>query len=396
MKVLLAHNFYRSSAPSGEDSVYQNEKAMLQKRFDVITFERYNDDIDDSSIAKKIKLALNGAWSNATYNQLTALIRSTQPDIAHFHNTFPQISPSAFAACQDNHIPVVQTLHNYRFICPNALLLRNDKPCEKCIHGSLLWSLKYRCYRDSLLATGAQAWTIASNRWRGTYVNNVNRYIALTSFAADKLMLGGLPENRIEVKPNFLPFVPAMGKGEGNYAVYVGRLSEEKGVKTLIHTWKNFSDLPLKILGDGPLRPYLEQFVHQNQLSVEFLGYCSKDKIIECVGNAIFQIIPSNWYEGFPMVALEAYACGTPLIVSRIGSLDEIVKDDVTGVKFEPGNVTDLTHCIHKLLSNNKLIADMRVQARKLFLNHFTEEKNLEIIEKIYKNALADYKVQSS
>jgi glycosyltransferase involved in cell wall biosynthesis len=391
MKVLLAHNFYRSSAPSGEDSVYRNEKNMLENKLDVVCYERHNDNIDDSSFHKKIKLGLDGAWSKRTYNDLTQLIHKTRPDVAHFHNTFPQISSSAYAACQDNGVPVVQTLHNFRFICPNALLLREGRPCEDCLNDSLIHSLRHRCYRDSVLATGAQVWTITSNRWRGTYINNVNRYIALTSFAADKFASAGLPEDRIEIKPNFLPETPDIGKGEGGYALYVGRLSEEKGVKTLIEAWQNLPDLRLKVLGDGPLRQELEATVDHLKLPIEFLGYCTKEQIIKTVSSAVFQIIPSTWYEGFPMVALEAYACGTPLVVSQIGSLNEIVIDGETGVKFQPGNAAKLLETIANLLSDDKRLALMRNKARSLFKECYTAESNFSQLMVIYQNAILDF-----
>jgi len=391
MKVLLAHNFYRSSAPSGEDSVYRNEKLMLGEYLDVIPFERYNDDIDDSTLSKKIKLALDGAWSKRTYKDLTQLIRKTRPDVAHFHNTFPQISPSAFAACQDNGVPVVQTLHNYRFICPNALLLREGKICEDCLGGNLWPAIQHRCYRDSLLATAAQIWTIASNRRKGTYNNLVNKYIALTSFAADKLILGGLPSERIEIKPNFLPIVPSIGSGDGGYAVYVGRLSEEKGVRTLINAWKELGAFPLKILGDGPLRDELEVKVTQLGLPVEFLGYCQSEKIFNIVGNATFQIIPSEWYEPFGMVALEGYASGTPIIASRIGSLDEIVKEGKTGLKFQAGNAVELVKAVKLLLDDQKGLKQMRVNARNLFLQNYSSESNYKALLQIYQDAINDY-----
>ena len=391
MKILLAHNFYRSSAPSGEDAVYKNEKHLLQEKHDLVCYEQFNDNIDDSTLQKKLKLGLDAGWSARTYEELTLLIHKSKPDVAHFHNTFPQITPSAFAACQDNNVPVVQTLHNYRFICPNALLLRNDRPCEDCINGTLIHAMKHRCYRNSLLATSAQVWTIASNRLRGTYVNNVNRYIALTHFASQKFSSAGLPRNRIEVKPNFLLDAPIMGKGNGGYAVYVGRLSEEKGVKTLINAWDKITGLPLKILGEGPLREEMQAKVNESELPIEFLGYCSKKKILDTISDAVIQIIPSHCYEGLPMVALEAYACGTPLIVSRIGSLDEIVKDGETGMKFNTGNDRDLAKAVLELTSDQKRLISMREHARRLFEEKYTPDINFQQLMAIYQDAIADF-----
>lgn len=390
MKVLLGHNFYRSSAPSGEDGVFRNELALLESRVEVVAFIRRNDDIDESTLRKKIRLALNGAWSQQTYDELSTLIRATRPDIAHFHNTFPQISASAYAACRDNRVPVVQTLHNYRYVCPGALLMRDGKPCESCLGGplGLLPALARRCYRGSLSATGAQVYAIAANRLRDRY-GLVNRYIALTEFAAAKLAQGGLPRERIVVKPNFLPKPPPVGEG-GGYAIYVGRLTPEKGVGTLLRAWRDLRDLPLKIVGDGSERGEYERFAAAEGLPVEFLGYRSQAEILRLVGGARFQAVPSEWYEGFPMVVLEAYACGTPVLAARIGSLDEIVADGVAGLKFTPGDADDLATQARRLLALPDP-ARMRRRVRQTFDDHYTADKNLNRLLDIYEHVIADF-----
>jgi glycosyltransferase involved in cell wall biosynthesis len=393
MKVLLAHDFYRSSAPSGEDAVFHNERALLENNgVEVIPFERFNDSIDDSTLSQRIQLTMNTVWSEKTYRELTTVIRGVRPDIAHFHNTFPLISPSAYAACQENDVPVVQTLHNFRFICANALLMRDGRPCEDCVGTNLLPALRHRCYRGSLSATGALVWMIASNRWRGSYSNNVDRYIALTQFAAGRLVQGGLPENRMAIKPNFLPDTPTVGKGGGNYAVYVGRLTDEKGVRTLLSAWRLVKGLTLKIIGDGSLRSELEEFVARENLDVQFLGFCGKTEILEVIGRAEFQIVPSEWYEGFPMVILEAYACGTPVIASRIGSLDEIIEEGITGLKFEAGNPIDLAEKIHTLLSDHGHLSTLRKNARALFEEKYAPDKNFSMLMEIYQRAIDHYK----
>ena len=165
MKILLCHNFLRSSSPSGEDAVYRNERSLLEAHgHELSVFERFNDHIDESTLMKRLKLGLDTAWSKQTYQELSKLIKGIQPDVVHFHNTFPMISPSAYVACHDNHVPVVQTLHNYRLICPNGLLLRNGHPCEDCVGTSLIPALWHRCYRGSLAATGAITWMLARHR----------------------------------------------------------------------------------------------------------------------------------------------------------------------------------------------------------------------------------------
>lgn len=390
MKILLAHNFYRSSAPSGEDGVYRNERAMLSRREDLIVYERHNDDIDDSTLRRKLGLALDGAWSRRTYDELRNLIRHTRPDVAHFHNTFPQISPSAYAACRDNGVPVVQTLHNYRLICPNALLLRDGKPCEDCVGKSLWPALWHRCYRGSLLATGAQVWALTSNRWRRSYQTLVNRYIALTDFAAERLIAGGLPAERMVIKPNFLPDPPEPGLGDGGYAIYVGRFSEEKGIRTLLQAWRSVEKLPLKLVGDGPLRELVLSHIQTPDAAIEWLGYLDRDAILSWVRGAAMQIVPSEWYEGFPMVILEAYACGTPVIASRIGSLAEVVREGQTGFRFEAGDAAGLAQLVNGLVADPDRLAGMRQSVRAHFEAHFTEQKNYQRLIQIYQTVLEE------
>jgi glycosyltransferase involved in cell wall biosynthesis len=390
MKVLLGHNFYRTSAPSGEDAVVRNERQLLERGgVEVVPFEKYNDDIDESSFVKRVRLALDTSWSKKTYNELRSAIRHSRPDLVHFHNTFPQISPSAYAACRDSGVPVVQTLHNYRTVCANALLLRDGKRCEECLGGNPIPALQHRCYRGSLAATSAIAWTIASNRARGVYNNLVDTYIALSDFAAKKLADGGLPVRRIVVKPNFLPDPPPLRAGGGGYAVYVGRLSEEKGVRTLISAWELIDDVPLVVVGDGSLRAELEQQVHEKRLNVKFTGFLDKEAVFRAVGNAMLQVIPSECYENFPMVILEAFACGTPVLVSGIGSMDEIVDEGVVGFKFEPGNKFDLARKVKLLARVPDRLAHVRELARQKLLNEYSAAANFEKLLSIYEATLA-------
>jgi glycosyltransferase involved in cell wall biosynthesis len=388
MKVLLVHDHYRSAAPSGEDQVFRNEVQLLASRgIEVRTFERFNDEIDDSTLINRIHLARETAWSNRIYLELTETLRRTTPDIVHFHNTFPLISPSAYLACQRLRIPVVQTLHNFRLICPGGLLLRNGAPCEDCVGASLLPALRHRCYRDSLPATGAVVWMLQRNRWNGSYETLVDRYVALTHFAADRLIRGGIPKDRIRIKPNFLPDAIVPGQGDGGYVVYVGRLSEEKGVQTLLNAWRQLPEIPLKILGEGPLRPSLQETAARHRLPVEFLGYCDRTTIMREIGRAAFQIVPSEWYEGFPMVVVEAYASGTPIVASRIGSLDEIIEDHVTGMKFTPGDSQNLAATVKTLWHNPHARMALRRGARQAFEQRYSAPANFTTLMDIYHSA---------
>jgi glycosyltransferase involved in cell wall biosynthesis len=396
MRILLAHNFYRSSAPSGEDAVYRNERALLESKNEIISYERFNDDIDESTLGRKFRLAMEGAWSRHTYQDFAALIKKNPPDIAHFYNTFPLISPSAYAACRDNGVPVIQTVQNYRLVCPNGLLLRGGKPCEDCFGTNFLPAIRYRCYRESLPATGAIVWGLLNNRWRGTYNNLVTRYIAPTQFGAIKLVQGGLPKHLMEVKPNFLPVMPTPGTGSGGYALFAGRLSSEKGLRTLLEAWKSVKGLPLKIAGEGPLRQELQSFASMQNLPIEFLGYVSYSDVLALTRDAGFLVVPSEWYEGFPMVVVQALACGTPVIASRLGSLDEIVEEGKTGLKFEAGNPKDLTIRVNELASDRSRLARMRVHARTAFEERYTAEINYSQLMEIYQGAICDFRGQKA
>ncbi len=397
MKILLAHNFYRSSAPSGEDMVYRNERALLEQSdvFTVIPYERHNDDIDESTLAKQLRLAINGIWSRRTYREVSDLIRCERPDLAHFHNTFPQISPSAYAACRDNGVPVVQTLHNFRYVCPQAMLLRNGSPCEDCLGGSVLPALRHRCYRGSLAATLAQVCTITFNRWRGSY-GLVNRYLALTRVASRKLMDGGFPARKLTVKPNFLNDPPLPGNGEGGYAVFVGRLSPEKGLRTLLAAWRLNPALPLKIVGTGPLEEELRRTALAERLPVEFLGYRGRADIYDIVGRAELMVVPSEWYEGFPMVVLEALACGTPVVASRLGSLSEVVVEGITGVHFTAGDPVDLAGAVNQLRSDRLVLSAMRQRCRARFDQNYTADHARTALIEIYTAVCQEYRRKST
>lgn len=385
MKVLLGHNFYRSSAPSGEDTAFRNERDLLRHNgVDVVSYEVFNDRIDTTSLTRRVKLALDTAWSRETYEAVSRLVKRTRPDIAHFHNTFPQISPSAYAACRDNGVPVVQTLHNFRFICPGGLLLRDGHPCEDCVGTTLMPALRHRCYRSSLPATGALVWMLIRNRLEGTYQTQVNCYIALTEFAAGRLIAGGIPKDRICIKPNFAPDIAEPGPGNGGYAVFVGRLSAEKGLRTLIAAWEFLREIPLKIVGDGPLRGELTEYVLRKRLPIQFLGLCARPAVLHAVRHALVQVIPSECYEGFPMVVPEAYACGTPVVCSRIGSLEEIVREGETGAGFEAGNAVDLARTVQHLVDDPAGLLRMREHARSEFLARYTSARNFHLLMEIY------------
>src|ERR1700722_14153207 len=397
MKVLLVHNRYRTSAPSGEDSAVRNEQRMLEKRgVSVVAFDRCNDDIDRSSAAARAAAAANTIWSRRSRREMLAAVRRGRPDIVHVHNTFAMLSPSVYGACRAEGVPVVQTLHNFRFFCPSALFLRDGRPCEECVDRSLLQSVRHRCYRGSAGATATLAAMLSLHRAIGTYANDVDRYITLTEFGRCKAIKGGIAEHKLVVKPNFVPDPPPMGAAAAapgaavRYVVYVGRLLEGKGAETLVAAWRHLPSVRLMVVGDGALRPELEATARRERLNVEFAGVQGRDAVMKAIANAAFLIMPSVCYETFGLAIAEAYACGTPVLASRIGSLNELVNEGVTGRKFTAGDSEDLARGVRAMLADEVSLRRMRAAARAYFEAHLTEDKNFSQLMRIYSDVIAE------
>jgi glycosyltransferase involved in cell wall biosynthesis len=389
MRVLQVHNRYRTSAPSGEDAAVRNERRMLESRgIEVINFDRCNDDIDESSLTSRVAVAANTIWSQRSRGELKQVLRRSRPDVVHVHNTFSMLSPSIYGACKAEGIPVVQTLHNFRFFCPGALLLRDGKPCEECLDRSLLRSVRHRCYRGSFAATATLASMLTVHRALGTFQNHIDRYIALSQFARSKMLKGGIAESKIVVKPNFVPDPPAAGAGAGGYVAYVGRLLEGKGAETLVAAWRELPSLRLKIVGDGALRPALEGIARRENLNIEFTGSKSHADVLRIISDAKLLIMPSVCYETFGLVIAEAFACGTPVLASRLGSMEELVDEGVTGRKFVAGDPAELARGVRLMLGDELELCRMRIQARAYFERHLTESRNFALLMGIYREVV--------
>lgn len=392
MKILLGHCFYRSSAPSGEDAVYRNEKQLLiDNGHTVIPLELQNDDIKADGLIGKLRVGFETGWSKRSYEIVMQQLSHHKPDIAHFHNIFPQLSPSVYQACRDAGIPAVQTLHNYRYLCPNALLMREGKPCELCIDHGIYNAVRYRCYRDSLLATLPLARMIIKNRRNGVFAT-VNRYIALTEFARSRFITAGFNPDNVVVKPNFLALPESFQPADhlDDYFVFAGRLTEEKGVRTLIKAWCTEGMPELRIMGSGALFDELQKSVQQYQANVKFLGLVDKPTLLEQVRSARAVIIPSICYEGFPMAVLEAFSLGVPVIASDLGSLKSLINDGETGIRFSAGDSGSLRHAVHRLLS---LDSDKTIRQKCLntFQQRYTPEQNIRQLEEIYTKTIENH-----
>jgi glycosyltransferase involved in cell wall biosynthesis len=389
--VLVVHNFYQQ--PGGEDQVFKDEVELLRSRGHAVsTFTVHNDEVAQLG---KLSLARKTLWNRDTYDRVSDVVRREKPAIVHFHNTFPLVSPAAYYAARDNGASVVQTLHNYRLLCPAATFFRDGGVCEDCLGKSVPWpGVVHKCYRDNRAASAMTAAMLSYHRMKRTWRDVVNVYIALTDFAKSKFVQGGLPADKLVVKPNFVDPAPTEvhcneGSGsEGRYVVFVGRLSPEKGISTLLNAWKSglTRSIRLKILGDGPLRPEVTKAAAALP-NVEYLGRRGMAEVFEIVGNAEALIFPSLWYEGLPRTIIESFACGTPIIASNLGSMSELVQPGRSGRLFEAGNADDLARQVGELLSNAAELSELRRGARQEYLRAYTADQNYPMLMEAYRQA---------
>jgi glycosyltransferase involved in cell wall biosynthesis len=346
---------------------------------------------DNKRIPKmgKAKLALNTIWSWSAHEDLLTLLRREKPDLVHFHNTFPLISPSAYSACRAMGVPVVQSLHNYRLSCPAATFFRAGQPCEACLGKSFAFpGVQHKCYRNSALQTSVVASMLTYHQWRDTWRKMVTVYIALSEFSRAKLVQSGLPAPKIMVKPNFVesPLASHSSAGRG-YVLFAGRLSNDKGVSTLLDAWSGLDDIPLKVAGDGPLRADVETFNAVNK-SFEFLGYRARQDVLAYMRQARFLVFPSEWYEVFPMTIVEAFASSLPVIASRLGAMAELIRDGETGLLFAPGDPKDLADKVRWLWRHPEEASRMGRAAREEYQKKYTPERNYQLLMQIYTQAL--------
>jgi glycosyltransferase involved in cell wall biosynthesis len=382
--VLLVHNYYRH--PGGEDQVFVAEGELLEEHgHRVLRFC-----IDGSQIRRhsSLGLAIKSIWNTRVYCTIREIIKKEKVDVVHFHNTVPLVSPSAYYAAKREGAAVVQTLHNYRFLCPEAMFFRCGKVCELCLGCTFSWpAVAHACYQQSRAASLALSSILAIHTILGTYRNKIDKFIALTHFAKDKMVKGGFVNEQISIKPNFVLKDPGQADGKKCFALFVGRLSEEKGITTLLDAWALLKGVPpLKIAGDGPLYNYVSERIRKIP-SVELLGFQSHPSIIQLMKSASFVVVPSLWYEGFPMTIAEAFSTGLPVFCSRLGSMADIVEDTVTGMQFAVGNPIDLAAKVTWFVNNTAKQIDMRNAARRAYIKHYNSESNYQMLLDIYEQA---------
>jgi glycosyltransferase involved in cell wall biosynthesis len=389
MKIVLVHNTYQW--PGGEDVIVTQERDVLRSAgHQVREYRRSNHEVVNSTLIHQIRLAQKVVWSNDTFQEFRALLQRERPDVVHVHNTFVMISPSIYWACAEENVPVVQTLHNFRLFCPASNFLRNGKICEECAEHSLLRSVAYGCYHGSRFATGAAALMLATHRWAGTWADKIDCYIAVSQFARKKFEQGGLPSEKLVVKPHFVYPDPGPRSCSGDYAVFVGRFTSEKGLPTLLDAWKQVkTSVPLVIVGDGPLREALEAQAAQCEgTRIIFRGYLSREETLATIKGAKVLVCASECYEQGPATILEAYACGVPVIAPSLGPIDEIVQDEETGLLFRVGDSAHLAQKIEWALGHEERLQSMGQRARAKYESNHSAEKNYVRLMEIYERVI--------
>lgn len=378
LKVLIVHNTYLQRG--GEDGVVDAEMHMLRQRgHDVIEYRVHNERLRTLAPGRA---ALGAIWSASAYRAVCDLVRSHRPDVMHVHNTFPLISPAVFWAAKGEGVTTVQTLHNFRLLCPQAMLLRAGRVCEDCV-GALAWrGVLRRCYRGSAAQSAVVAATSALHRQIGTYARKVDRFIALNDFCRRKFIEGGLPAHKIEIKPNFVEVGNTPAQPARSGALYVGRLYPEKGIDLLGDALRKVPGLQLEVIGSGPEVAHLAQREH-----VTCRGWLAVEAVHEAMQRHAMLIVPSRWYENFPLVIVEAFANRLPVIAARLGALAEIVEDGVTGLLFEPGSAADLAGRLAWAMQHPIDMARMGQRARAVYEQRYSPEQNYRALLHIYDRA---------
>jgi glycosyltransferase involved in cell wall biosynthesis len=387
LNIISVHNRYLMAG--GEDQVFESEARLLRERGHNVTQVEEQNAYPDS-VATKIGMAVECVWSRKWHREFRERLQRERPDVVHIHNLFPRISPSIYYACRREGVPVVQTLHNYRLLCAGAELYRDGKVCEECLDHGVMRGIRYGCYQGSKLGTAVLTIMVDVHRRARTWTNMVDCYIALTEFSRNKFISGGLPADRIRVKPNFVLPDPGMKSGAGDYALFVGRMVKSKGVPSMLEAWEKLSAVPLHIVGDGPCKEQIESAQQAGKLSsVTYRGRLPRAETLAVMKKARFLVFPSEWYEGFPVTIAEAFACGVPVVASRLGAMEEIIADGVTGLHFEAGNVEDLRRKVEWAWEHPIEMQEMGRRARREFERKYMAEQNIRMLEEAYEFAMA-------
>jgi glycosyltransferase involved in cell wall biosynthesis len=382
-RVLQVHTRYRE--PGGEDQVVEAERTLLRGAGIQVDQEIFhNADLRESqSLISDLRLASSAIWSRSAERRVRAAIIATRPQVVHVHNTFPAASPSVYAAAASQGVAVVQTLHNYRFICPAATAFRDGHPCTDCVGRMIAWpGVVHACVRGSRSQSLVAASTMAVHRLRGTFSTGIGAYIALTSFQRDLMIEGGVPAERIRIVPNFIEPDPGIGGNVRRGILFVGRLSIEKGVPVLLQAAASLSPSAVSVIGNGPLAETVGRAHEAGH--VRYLSSVPRVTVLDSLRQAVALVVPSIWFEGLPLVVIEAFASGTPVIASRVGSLATLGEEGATGLCAEPNNASDLAKRSQWAADHPTEMRAMGINARQRYETRFRGKAHLASLLEAY------------
>lgn len=388
MRILMIHNYFQQWG--GEDQSTEQELELLRSRGEEVEFYyRHNDEIKNFSKPRLAGLFFETTWSPRSYNEVTEVIKRFKPDVIHCQNFFTLVSPAIFYAAARSKVPIIQTLRDFRILCPIGWFIRDGQICEECMTHSLWRGIKYGCYRGSSAQTASIALMIKTHRILNTWNKRVNGFIALTEFSRNKFIEGGVPPEKIVVRPNFMSTDPGVQAQPREYALFVGRMSAEKGIKTLLEAWRQIPDLPLKVVGGGEEEQWAKDFIAQHNLTnVELVGFQKSEQVIEYQRRAKLLIMPSMWYETFGRVILEGYAVGTPALVSNLGAMAELVDEHKTGLRFTPGDADDLARKVRYAVEHPEQLQDWGHNARRKLEEQYSAESAYTRLMSIYQQVI--------
>lgn len=392
VRIAIVYNRYLNRG--GEDEVFEAETRLLRRHdHDVTPVTAEAADPEAASPYGKARLAAALIWSREWYGRMDALLRRVQPEIVHVHNVFPSMSPAVYHACRRHGVPVVQTLHNFRTVCPAAVCYRQGRICRDCVGRVAAWpGVVHGCYQKSRTRTAVVAAMLGAHRLIGTWTRAVDVYVALSECSRRIFVDGGLPEDRIVVKPNFVDPDPGSGEHRGGAVLFVGRLSANKGLRTLVAAWRRLGGRrALTVVGDGPLAGLRDEAPP----GITWAGRQPREAVLARMKDAHVLVFPSEWYEGFPVAVVEAFATGLPVIASRVGAMTEIVEDGRTGLLFAPGDADDLAAKVEWAFAHSTELAAMGRNARREFEARYTAERSYERLLTIYRMAAARARTRS-
>jgi glycosyltransferase involved in cell wall biosynthesis len=397
MRFLLIHNSYQNRG--GEEALFETErKVLLAQGHEVLEYRRHNDEIRSYTLLQKLTLPVKTVWAWDSYAEVRKICLEQRPQAAILFNTLPLISPAAVYACSSAGVPLLQHYQNYRLVCSAGIFFRNGKACQECLDYSFLRGIQHGCYRDSRFATTVVTTQTVIHRAAKTWSEQVTGFIAPSQFIRDIAIRGGIPAERIHLKPNCVEPDPGIRSSFEDFALYAGRLSPEKGIRTLILAWSKMTEeIPLLIAGDGPLRDELENAAKSSGIrNVTFLGSLPHGELVSLMKRTRLLIFPTECYEGFPMAIVEGLACGAPILASRIGATRELLQEGETGFFFTPGDHESLAtqvQRIWKMHGESERISD---RARMEYESKYTGKRNHARLMEIFQRLGVDTKEQGA